>query len=57
MQVIYMCTSTHRSWLSVQRVKHRDLFMDVSTQLEDPKRILLSSMEDNVIGPAPLKFM
>lgn len=35
MQVIYRCTATLRSWSSLQRVENRDLFMEVSTRLED----------------------
>ena len=34
MQVIYICTATLRSWSPLQRVEHRDLFMEVSTRLE-----------------------
>ena len=34
MQVIYRCTATLRSWSSLQRVEHRDLFSEVSSRLE-----------------------
>lgn len=33
--VIYRCTALLRSWSSMQRAEDRDLFMKVSTRLED----------------------
>jgi hypothetical protein len=35
MQVIHWCTTALRSWLSLQRVKNRNLFIEVSTRLKD----------------------
>ena len=35
MQVIYSTTATLCSWSQLQRVGHRDLFMEVCTKLED----------------------
>jgi hypothetical protein len=35
MQVIYRCTALLRSWSPLQRMEDRDLFMEVSTRLED----------------------
>jgi hypothetical protein len=35
MQVIYRCTALLRSWSSLQRLEDRDLFMEVSTRMED----------------------
>ena len=35
LQVIYRCTALLRSWSSLQRSDHRDLFTEVSTRLED----------------------
>ena len=42
MQVIYRTTTTLRSWSQLQRVGHRDLFMEVCTRLEDTARDFLS---------------
>ena len=42
MQVIYRCTTTIRSWSPLQRVEHRGLFTEVSTQLEDSARDIFS---------------
>jgi hypothetical protein len=37
-QFIYLCTAFLRSWSSLHRVKNRDLFMEVSTRLDDMVR-------------------
>ena len=42
MQVIYRTIATLRSWSQLQRVMHRDLFMEVCTRLEDTARDFLS---------------
>ena len=42
MQVIYRCTSTLRAWSSMQRVEHRDLFLEVASRLESAARELFS---------------
>ena len=34
MQVIYRCTATLRAWSALQRVEHRDLFLEVASRLE-----------------------
>ena len=34
MQVIYRCTATLRLWSVMQRVEHRELFLEVSSRLE-----------------------
>jgi hypothetical protein len=34
LHVIYRCTGTLRLWSSLQRVEHRDLFMEVCSRLE-----------------------
>ena len=41
MQVIYRCTSTLRAWSALQRVEHRDLFLEVASRLEAAARELL----------------
>jgi hypothetical protein len=38
LQVIYRCTGTLRLWSSLQRVEHRDLFMEVCAWLETTVR-------------------
>jgi hypothetical protein len=38
MQVIYLCTAFLRSWPYLQRMENRDLFMEVSTRLDDMAR-------------------
>ena len=56
MQVIYRTTATLRSWSQLQRVGHRDLFMEVCTRLEDTARDFLSrhGWQHNLrIGPPP----
>jgi hypothetical protein len=45
MQVIYQCTAMLRSWPSLYRVEHRDLFTEVSTRLEDTARDIFSIMD------------
>jgi hypothetical protein len=35
MQLIYRCTTLLRSWSSLQRLKDRDLFTEVSTRLKN----------------------
>jgi hypothetical protein len=42
MQVIYRCTATLCSWLSLQHLEDRDLFMEVSTQLENSAKEFIS---------------
>ena len=42
MQVIFRTTATLCSWTQLQRVGHRDLFMEVCTRLEDTVREFLS---------------
>ena len=42
MQVIYRCTATLRAWSSLQRVEHRDLFLEVASRLEAMARELFS---------------
>jgi hypothetical protein len=34
LQVIYRCTALLRSWSSLQRLEHKDLFTEVSVRLE-----------------------
>jgi hypothetical protein len=38
LQVIYRCTGILRLWSPLQRMDHRDLFMEVCTQLEATAR-------------------
>ena len=42
MQVIYRCTTTLRAWSALQRVEHRDLFLEVALRLEAAARGLFS---------------
>ena len=42
LQVIYRCTATLRLWSVLQRVEHRDLFLEVSSRLEAAARELFS---------------
>ena len=56
MQIIYRTTATLRSWSQLQRVGHRDLFMEVCSRLEDTARDFLSlhGWQHNLrIGPPP----
>jgi hypothetical protein len=48
-QVIYQCNGTLRLWSSLQRVEHRDLFMEVCTRLETTARDTFSIMGGNII--------
>jgi hypothetical protein len=34
LKVIYRCTGILRLWLTLERIEHRDLFMEVCTRLE-----------------------
>ena len=44
MQVIYITTTTLRSWVPLQGPVHRDLFMEACTRLEDTAREFLSQL-------------
>ena len=42
MQVIYRCTATLWAWSALQRVEHRDLFLEMASRLEAAARELFS---------------
>jgi hypothetical protein len=42
LQVIYRCIGTLRLWSPLQRMKNRDLFMEVCTRLEATARDIFS---------------
>ena len=56
LQVIYRCTSLLRSWSTLQRVEFRDLFTELSVQLETTARDIFTQhgwQRDLRIGPPP----
>jgi hypothetical protein len=46
MLVIYRCATTLRLWTPLQRAEHHDLFMELSTQLEDTTRNIFPTQID-----------
>jgi hypothetical protein len=64
LHIIYRCARTLRLWSSLQRVKNRDLFMEICSWLEGTTRKTFSQyrLQHNMrIGPLPswaiLKFL
>jgi hypothetical protein len=48
LRIIYMGTGLIHSWSSLRRIKNHDIFMKVSTRLEDTLRDIFN-IDDNVI--------
>ena len=57
MQVIYRTTATLRSWSQLQRVGHRDLFMEVCTRLEDMAKTFYPNMDGSIICGSALHHL
>jgi hypothetical protein len=45
MQVIDHCNTLFRSWLTLQRMENRNIFTEVSTQLEDNAKDFIIQLE------------
>ena len=48
-QIIYRIIAILHTWVPLQRMDHRDLFLEVCTRLEDMARDFLSSMGGSII--------